>query len=80
MSTPAPQINVRYPHQVSSVTAQVMNPFFYHSELSVENYHSFSDATMDTLLESLEELLDGLGNPNYEVEYHVRASIFQRAL
>lgn len=57
-----------------------MNPFFYHSELSVENYHSFSDATMDTLLESLEELLDGLGNPNYEVEYHVRASIFQRAL
>jgi len=25
---------------------------------------------MDMLLESLEELLDGLGNPNYEVEYH----------
>ncbi|KIM84568.1 hypothetical protein PILCRDRAFT_818146 [Piloderma croceum F 1598] len=40
------------------------------SDLSVEKYHSFSDATMDTLLESLEELLDGLGNPSYEVEYH----------
>ena len=53
-----------------------MNPYFvHHSDLSVEKYHSFSDATMDTLLESLEELLDGLGNPSYEVEYHVRASI-----
>jgi len=40
------------------------------SELSTESYHSFSDATMDTLLESLEELLDELGNPSYEVEYH----------
>ena len=26
---------------------------------------------MDTLLESLEELLDAEGNPNYEVEYNV---------
>ena len=35
---------------------------------------------MDTLLESLEELLDELGNPTYEVEYHVcaRLSISQR--
>jgi hypothetical protein len=53
-----------------------MNPYFvHHSDMSVEKYHSFSDATMETLLESLEELLDGLGNPSYEVEYHVRASI-----
>jgi len=53
-----------------------MNQYFvHHSDLSVEKYHSFSDATMDTLLESLEELLDGLGNPSYEVEYHVRALI-----
>ena len=29
---------------------------------------------MDTLLESLQELLDGLGNSSYEVEYHVRVS------
>ena len=27
---------------------------------------------MDTLLESLEVLLDDLGNPSYELEYHVR--------
>ncbi|KAF8078377.1 hypothetical protein FPV67DRAFT_1557718 [Lyophyllum atratum] len=36
----------------------------------MERYHALSDATMDTLLESLEALLDDLGNPNYEVEYH----------
>jgi hypothetical protein len=30
---------------------------------------------MDTLLESLEGLLDGLGNPSYEVEYHVCLSV-----
>jgi hypothetical protein len=29
---------------------------------------------MDILLESLEELLDGLGSSSYEVEYHVRVS------
>jgi len=40
------------------------------SELSVEEYHTFSDATMDVLLESLEQLLDKVGNPSYEVEYH----------
>ena len=28
---------------------------------------------MDTLWESLEELLDAEGNPNYEVEYSVRS-------
>ncbi|KII93447.1 hypothetical protein PLICRDRAFT_35653 [Plicaturopsis crispa FD-325 SS-3] len=39
------------------------------SELSMERYHELSDATMDTLLESLEDLLDGLANPAYEVEY-----------
>ena len=42
------------------------------SELAVERYHALSDATMDTLWESLEELLDDEGNPNYEVEYSVR--------
>ena len=31
---------------------------------------------MDTLCESLEELLDVEGNPNYEVEYHVRYDFF----
>ena len=37
----------------------------------MEHYHALSDATMDTLLESLESLLDDLGNPAYELEYHV---------
>ncbi|RDB29582.1 Frataxin, mitochondrial [Hypsizygus marmoreus] len=40
------------------------------SDLSIERYHILSDTTMDTLLESLENLLDDLGNPDYEVEYH----------
>lgn len=38
----------------------------------MDRYHELSDATMDGLLESLEVFLDGLGNPAYEVEYHVR--------
>lgn len=40
------------------------------SHISLEKYHLLSDATMDALLESLESLLDVLGNPSYEVEYH----------
>jgi hypothetical protein len=43
-----------------------------HSDLTMERYHALSDTTMDTLLESLELLLDDLGNPGYELEYHVR--------
>ncbi|KAF9778172.1 Frataxin [Thelephora terrestris] len=46
-------------------------PQLNHSELSVERYHALSDATMDTLWESLEGLLDAEGNPNYEVEYNL---------
>ena len=42
------------------------------SDLPVGRYHALSDATMDTLCESLEELLDAEGNPDYEVEYSVR--------
>ncbi|EGO01051.1 hypothetical protein SERLA73DRAFT_121420 [Serpula lacrymans var. lacrymans S7.3] len=40
------------------------------SELTVENYHKLSDATMATLLERLEDLLDETGNAAYEVDYH----------
>ncbi|THH05101.1 hypothetical protein EW145_g5039 [Phellinidium pouzarii] len=39
------------------------------SDISMERYHQLSDATMDTLLESLENLIDSLGNSDYEVEY-----------
>lgn len=42
------------------------------SNLPMERYHALSDSTMDTLLESLEVLLDDVGDSNYEVEYHVR--------
>lgn len=44
------------------------------SDISTEQYHQLSDTTMDTLLESLETLLDDLGNPDYEVEYSVSLS------
>ncbi|KAJ7706426.1 hypothetical protein B0H17DRAFT_919037 [Mycena rosella] len=40
------------------------------SELSTERYNLFSDSAMDSLLNSLENLVDSLGNPAYEVEYH----------
>lgn len=42
------------------------------SDLSLDKYHAYSDATMETLLDSLENLLDNLANPEYEVEYSVR--------
>ncbi|KZT74820.1 Frataxin [Daedalea quercina L-15889] len=44
-------------------------PQVVHSELPIEKYHAYSDATMDQMLESLEALLDDIADPNYEVEY-----------
>ncbi|KAA1468601.1 Frataxin [Dentipellis sp. KUC8613] len=44
-------------------------PQFNTSALPIEEYHALSDATMDTMLDSLEALLDELGDPSYEVEY-----------
>ena len=43
-----------------------------YSKLPTNEYHRYSDATMDTLLDSLESLLDTETNPEYEVEYNVR--------
>lgn len=43
------------------------------SHLSVDRYNVLSDTTMDSMLESLEVLLDDIANPEYEVEYHVRS-------
>ena len=34
-------------------------------------YHQLSDSTMDYMLESLETLLDDVGDPSNEVEYSV---------
>ncbi|KAL1739456.1 hypothetical protein HDZ31DRAFT_49378 [Schizophyllum fasciatum] len=39
------------------------------SELPIERYHALSDATMDTMLDNLENLLDDIGKREYEVEY-----------
>lgn len=44
-------------------------PMFNNSDISMEKYHQLSDATIDTLLESLESLVDSLEDSNYEVEY-----------
>lgn len=44
-------------------------PMVKHSDITVEKYHQLSDTTMDILLESLETILDEIGNPSYEVEY-----------
>ncbi|KAG0697170.1 Frataxin [Suillus ampliporus] len=40
------------------------------SDLSIERYHALSDATMTTILERLEDLLDAVGNDAHEVDYH----------
>ena len=42
------------------------------SEISLSEYHEYSDNTMEGLLDSLEDLLDGISDPDYEVEYSVR--------
>ncbi|KAI0639194.1 Frataxin [Trametes polyzona] len=44
-------------------------PQVKHSDLPTHLYHQYADATMDTMLESLENLLDEVGDPEYEVEY-----------
>ncbi|KIJ08589.1 hypothetical protein PAXINDRAFT_88665 [Paxillus involutus ATCC 200175] len=36
----------------------------------MDRYHALSDATMTTLLERLEELLDRIGSDKFEVDYH----------
>lgn len=41
------------------------------SDLSNDDYHAYADDTMERLLDSLEHLLDDLGNAEYEVEYSV---------
>ncbi|KAL4243060.1 frataxin family protein [Abortiporus biennis] len=44
-------------------------PHVKHSDLPVELYHRYSDATMENLLERLEDLIDEIENTQYEVEY-----------
>jgi hypothetical protein len=42
------------------------------SYLSIEDYHDKADRTMEGLLDTLEGLLDNSGQPDWEVDYHVR--------
>ncbi|KAI0361851.1 Frataxin [Trametes cingulata] len=64
-------------HPARSSTASVCQrrhlatppPQVKHSDLPTHLYHQYADATMDTMLESLENLLDEVGDPDYEVEY-----------
>ncbi|KAH7883905.1 Frataxin [Phlebopus sp. FC_14] len=45
-------------------------PHINHSDLPMERYHALSDATMTTMLERLEDLLDEIANNTLEVDYH----------
>lgn len=77
MATPPPQVNIRFAYRSRMYfPSYSLLTYPASSDLSTERYHALSDATMDSLLESLEELVDGLGSDSYEVEYHVRPSIF----
>ena len=49
-------------------------PDFVFSELSTHRYHVLSDRAMESLLESLEGILDDIGDSRYEVEYSVSPS------
>lgn len=37
----------------------------------MDQYHGLSDATMEVMLDSLENVLDEEANPDYEVDYSV---------
>ncbi|KAI0034901.1 hypothetical protein K488DRAFT_83508 [Vararia minispora EC-137] len=39
------------------------------SDLPIGDYHAIADHTMEYLLERLEEVLDEVGDPSYEVDY-----------
>jgi len=54
-------------HRRHTSNSAALAPF---SELSTDRYHELSNVTMDNLLDSLESLLDEIGNSIYEVEYH----------
>jgi frataxin len=70
-ATPPPQVKERSVKKCQLQQISVLKCSTLSSNLPMEQYHTFSDSTMDSLLESLESLLDEM-NSNYEVEYHVR--------
>ncbi|KAH0838594.1 hypothetical protein J3R83DRAFT_6915 [Lanmaoa asiatica] len=46
----------------------------------MDRYHVLADATMTSLLERLENLLDGIGNEGFEVDYHVSCGVTTPAM
>ncbi|KZW01933.1 Frataxin [Exidia glandulosa HHB12029] len=50
-----------------SAAAEV--PKYTAADVSMDNYHSIADSTMDRLLEQLENVVDFHDNADYEVEY-----------
>ncbi|KIM48431.1 hypothetical protein M413DRAFT_440163 [Hebeloma cylindrosporum] len=62
------------PHH-TSVQSRMMStppPQVNESHLSMDEYHTIADKTMEGLLETLEELLDAEADTGFEVDYHVR--------
>jgi len=45
-------------------------PHINHNDLAMGRYHALADATMVSLLEQLEDLLDEIANDSFEVDYH----------
>lgn len=43
--------------------------------IMMERYHALADATMTSLLERLEDLLDDVSNDGFEVDYHVSRGV-----
>lgn len=41
----------------------------------MDRYHVFADTTMTSLLEQLEDLLDEIGDEDFEVDYHVSCGV-----
>jgi len=60
--------SIRVPQHLRALT--IPPPHVTESHLTMERYQKLSDATMEALLGSLEDLLDSLGKPTFEVEYH----------
>jgi len=45
-------------------------PHITHSDLPMDRYHALADATMISLLERLDNLLDEITDKGFEVDYH----------
>jgi len=74
MSTPVPPINDRSALSTSLLDNLSLFHLTY-SHLSLEKYHAKADHAMEELLDKLEGLLDSVGLPDWEVDYHVCRTI-----